>query len=258
MPFSARLTLPLWPTLLVLAMLVLTVNLGFWQLRREAEKLELEQMRSLASVRPPVPLSEALQAAEPQSLSVQVGGQWLSSPAFRLANQSWNGRRGVHLLQWLQLPSGQRLLVDRGWLAAEVATTALPLATGTAELRGQLYRPGQPWRAPVLDWSQPVVELPVLDLALLSRHPPQASAMTAATLPTDVPAKIDSDQTELSPLPYLLRLDAQDDQVLQANWSSAGMTPAKHRGYAVTWFSLSAALLLLYGGWLWQQQRART
>lgn len=226
MPFRHRPSLPFWPSLLVLAMLVLTLNLGFWQLRREAEKLRLQTVRELALAQPPQALAAALTAPDPQALRVLADGQWLPAPLFKLASQNAEGRRGMHLLQWFRLPDERWLLVDRGWQPAEQAV--LP-AQGEMTLQGQLYAPGQPWRAPVIDWQAAVVELPVLDLTVLRQDKPER-------------------------LPYLLRLEASA-AALQPNWSSAvGMTPAKHRGYAVTWFSLSAVLVLLYGWWLWQHR----
>lgn len=222
---TRRFALPLWPTLLVLAALLLTLNLGFWQLRREAEKQHLLALSSQAQARPPVALAEALASATPTAYRVQLTGHWQAAPLLLLDNQSWQGRRGMHALQWLQLPNGQRLLVDRGW------TATAPVALSDAvTVSGLLYQPGQPWRAPVVDLQQAVVALPVLDMTLLRQNDPQR-------------------------LPVLLRLADDSAGVLQPNWQlTGGMTPAKHRGYAVTWFSLSAVLVLMYGWWLFRQR----
>lgn len=224
-PPPRRFALPLWPTALVLALLVLTLSLGFWQLRREAEKLHLQALSTQAQARPPVALAVALASATPTAHRVRLDGRWQAAPLLLLDNQSWQGRRGMHALQWLQLANGQRLLVDRGWTA--VAPTAL---SDAVTVSGQLYQPGQPWRAPIVDLHQPIVPLPVLDLMLLRQNDPQR-------------------------LPLLLRLADDSAGVLQPNWQlTGGMTPAKHRGYAVTWFSLSAVLVLMYGWWLYRQQ----
>jgi surfeit locus 1 family protein len=218
--------LPFWPSVLVLSFLFLTLSLGFWQLRREAEKKQLEQLSSTALTQPPVELAMALASSTPTAYRVRLAGQWLSAPLLLLENQSWQGQRGWHVLQWLQLADGRQLLVDRGW------SKQAPLpASGEVSVLGQLYQPGQPWRAPVVDLSQAVVLLPVLDLNVLRQNDPARLSM-------------------------LLRLDADSAAVLQANWqTSTGMTPAKHRGYAVTWFSLSAVLVLMYGLWLVRQTK---
>ncbi|MFN4292016.1 MAG: SURF1 family protein [Permianibacter sp.] len=212
------------PTLLVLAFVLLTLNLGFWQLRREQQKLRLEADAVQAAAQAPVTLATALADDRPVRHRVLVEGHW-QLPLMLLENQSWQGRRGWHALQWLQLPDGRLLLIDRGWTAQVVAELS-----GPASLTGQLYRPGRPWRAPVLDWQVTPVLVPVLDMPTLQ-------------------------QNDGRRLPWLLRLDGGQLASLQPNWSSsAGMTPAKHRGYAVTWFSLSAVLVLLYGWWLWQHR----
>jgi len=51
----------------------------------------------------------------------------------------------------------------------------------------------------------------------------------------------------------LLRLDADSPDALLPHSQQGGMTPAKHHGYAVTWFSLSAVLVLMYIWWLSRQ-----
>ena len=228
MSLFRRLSLPLWPSLLVLALLALTLNLGFWQLRREAEKRELEAANAAAAEAAPVALATALAAAQPNRFRVQVSGEWQAAPRYLLENQSWQGRRGVHVLQWLRLPDGTALLVDRGWAVEPQA----PLS-GVTSITGQLYAPGKPWRAPVLDASSAEIRLPVLDLALLR-------------------------STDAQRLPYLLRLDATAAGALQPNWRlTGGMTAAKHRGYAVTWFSLSTVLVLLFFWWLYKTRSSQ-
>lgn len=222
-----RVSVPFWPTLLVLTLLTLTLNLGFWQLRREQEKLRLEADAAQAAAQAPVAVATALGNPHPTRFRVAVEGQWLA-PSLLLENQSWQGRRGWHALQWLQLPDGRRLLVDRGWTAQAAGEL-----TGPARLTGQLYRPGLPWRAPVLDWQVTPVRVPVLDMPSLQQNDDRR-------------------------LPWLLRLEGDQPAALQPNWSStAGMTPAKHRGYAVTWFSLSAVLVLMYVFWLFKTRSNR-
>jgi len=219
-----RLHLPLWPSILVLGFLLLTVTLGFWQLRRGVEKQQTLERVALASAQGPVSLVAALASPEPMVLRVLVEGLWQPSPVFLLENQSHEGRRGVHVLQWLEPVAGERLLVDRGWQIEPVLMPA-PASAGAVTLHGHLYQPGEPLLKPVVDTTQPIVRLPVLDMAVV--------------------------QAGRSAAPYLLRLDADSPDALQANWHQGGMTPAKHRGYAVTWFCLAAALLLLYCWWLY-------
>ena len=228
MSLFRRLSLPFWPSLLVLALLVLTLNLGFWQLRREAEKVELEAANAAAASAAPVELATAMASAQPNRFRVQVTGTWQSAPRYLLENQSWQQRRGLHSLQWLRLADGKWLLVDRGWAAAPPA----PLR-GAATVSGQLYVPGKPWRAPVLDLGSAEIRLPVLDLDLLRG-------------------------TDAARLPYLLRLDATAAGALQPNWrQTGGMTAAKHRGYAVTWFSLSIVLVLMFFWWLYKTRSSQ-
>ncbi len=234
MPLRHLRQLPPWPSLLVLAFLLLTLNLGFWQLRRAELKRQIEAAQAAAASQPPISLAAALQLPDPAGRRVVVEGYWLMHPRIVLDNQSANGRRGEHELRWLQLDEGQQLLVDRGWQAGSDSTkpvaanpVATELANGRRQLLGYLHRPSQPWRAPVLELAAEEIHLPVLDLAVLAQG--------------------------RNALPWLLRLDATSPDALQPNWHSSGMTVAKHHGYAVTWFSLSAVLVLMYVWWLSRQ-----
>ena len=45
---------------------------------------------------------------------------------------------------------------------------------------------------------------------------------------------------------YSIRLAEATPGVLLRNWPVISTTPEKHRGYAVQWFAMAAALVLLY------------
>ncbi len=217
--------LPFWPSLLVLAFLLLTLNLGFWQLHRAEQKQALEGAQTQAASLPPIALEQALQLTEPAGRRVSATGQWLERPRVVLENQSADGGRGVHELRWLLLDNGQQVLVDRGWRPEPAPVGAL--RTGALFLHGVLHRPSLPWRAPVVALDADEIRLPVLSLPVLAQG--------------------------RNALPFVLRLDADSPDALQPNWRSSSMTPAKHHGYAVTWFSLSAVLVLMYVWWLSRQ-----
>ena len=46
--------------------------------------------------------------------------------------------------------------------------------------------------------------------------------------------------------PYTLRLAANEPGVLVRDWPAVNMSSATHRGYAVQWFAMATALVLLY------------
>jgi len=50
-------------------------------------------------------------------------------------------------------------------------------------------------------------------------------------------------------LPYALVLDAGQPGALRYDWTYVeAMSPEKHRGYAIQWFGLALALLIIYIG----------
>ena len=61
--------------------------------------------------------------------------------------------------------------------------------------------------------------------------------------------------------PYSVRLDADSPGALTVDWPLVNMAPEKHRAYAVQWFCMALALLLIFlwrssnvGAWLKQRR----
>ena len=50
----------------------------------------------------------------------------------------------------------------------------------------------------------------------------------------------------LEAAPFVLLLATGDNGAIETAWSPVRMPPEKHRGYAVTWFTLAAALVILF------------
>ncbi len=55
-----------------------------------------------------------------------------------------------------------------------------------------------------------------------------------------------SDTLDLPLRPYTVRLTQESTGALLANWQTINMLPEKHKAYAVQWFSMAAALVLMY------------
>jgi surfeit locus 1 family protein len=47
-------------------------------------------------------------------------------------------------------------------------------------------------------------------------------------------------------LPRVLRLAPESDHGFRRDWPTVSMTPQRHYGYAVQWFGLAVALLVMY------------
>lgn len=215
--------------ILALATIALFVQLGRWQSHRAVEKQAmLDAAAAVMHDRTPKPLSIAGDPARLRAYDWASGlGSFDARGALLLDNQQRNGRAGVRVYRIFLPRQGDPLLVDLGWLPlagdrtlpkidkpeGEFAVSGLltaPPSSGIALGTG-IGREGEGWL------------LTRVDLAAI------ASA-TGLSLPL---------------APRVLRLDPaiklgfERDLELLANT----LPPQQHRGYAVQWYALAAAVL---------------
>jgi len=211
----------------------LFVWLGTWQLHRAEEKQAALAHMQQRGAEPPVALPDRL--ADPVAWRyrpVEVQGRY--DPAFQilLDNQVLDGRVGYRVLTPLRRPGrAEAVLVDRGWVPASADRSVLPQVSvdgGLRYVRGTLYVPyGEGFR--LGDVSDEAVGWPrrvqYLDFDAFSRMLPYPVA------------------------PYLVRLDPAAADGFERRWPTTPFSPDRHLGYAVQWFALAAAVLVLYLGY---------
>ena len=148
-----------------------------------------------------------------------------------LDNKIFKGRAGVHVLTPFRIQNGKTLLVNRGWVSVGASRDflpLLPLPEGTVSLSGRLDTPASVGlvlgEVPLQSVDDKVL-VQALDLAALSAA------------------------RDLDLLPFALVIGEGQSGVLQYDWSpTLEMGPEKHLGYAVQWFGLAVALLIIYVG----------
>ena len=124
---------------LVLAATAACVRLGFWQLARMRYKHAIHAAQRALLARPPLELSQGLPGAMPEAGSrVRVRGAWDPAALVLLSGRTHLGAAGVSLVCAARLASGERVLVERGWIAAEDSRTAHPelVADSLADVTG--------------------------------------------------------------------------------------------------------------------------
>jgi surfeit locus 1 family protein len=217
-------------SLLTVALLPVLLNLGFWQLRREEEKralqLQYEQRLALA----PRPFETLDWSADLQYLPVLLSGEADPSHVFLLDNRTLQGRAGFEVLQPVRTAEGAIVFLNRGWLAAGPSRREPPSPPAMPAVAALVTSVYQSTGAPLLlgeeqensGWPRIVQSVDVSAMALASGY---AGAQV---------------------FPHLLRLDQHAVGALPRLWSTVTTSPEKHRGYALQWFSMSLALLLLY------------
>lgn len=212
------------------------VSLGQWQLSRMQQKqATLDAVESTLATRAAAPLSVAGDPARARDYDWSAGrGRFVDRPAFVLDNQIHDGVPGLRVYRLFDPVDAPPLLVDLGWTPLADRAARLPdpsivrgegLPDGAFELRGLLAPPP----------SAGLALGPALvpgDAVLMTRIELDAIAAQAG-LP-GLPARV-------------LRVDpaldvgyARDLDVLPNT-----LPPDKHLGYAVQWFGLALAVLVI-------------
>ncbi len=224
--FSPRLI----PTLLTLVILPVLISLGFWQLDRAEQKREMLQQ------------FEQQQAGEVLNLNkkagregllpyqkVEVTGKFDAQHQFLLDNKVYQGRAGYQVITPLMITgSNQVVLVNRGWLPQKTSRDDLPAIPTPAEsvtLEGQLKLnsgesfslgesglQGNGWPR-VIQW----LEMGELEKSLGYRVQEYVIL-----------------QSPESPAGFL------------RDWYIKKIVPEKSTSYAVQWFALALALVIIY------------
>jgi surfeit locus 1 family protein len=217
----------LGPTLFTLCGLVLLLGLGTWQVERLGWKEALISERAAGVAAAPVPLPRSQAAAQGLEYHhVRAIGHYLGR-ALYLHAISLDGAQGYHVVAPLALDGGGDVLIDRGFVPENVAR-AQPVfpnpAAGELEVTGLLRVPGgkPSWFTP--DNAPDQGAWFYVDPAAMSK---------AARVGTVLPFYVDADATPGSgayPVGGQTLLDL----------------PNNHLQYAITWYLLAVALVIVY------------
>ena len=217
---------PGWlPTLVVIVLLPLMVWLGFWQLARAEEKRLLIAASDARRQMAPLPIQALEQQSAPAYTRVSLYGTFDAAHSVLLDSRTRGGVVGVELLQpFYDQASGLWVLVNRGWLAWPDRRVAPQFATPEMpqNLTGWVYLP--PGEGFLLKQTDS------------STWPKLVNAVDVAALWT---------QLGRGGAPFQVRLEP-GAATYQVDWPIVAMDPQKHLGYAVQWFAMALALLILF------------
>jgi surfeit locus 1 family protein len=229
----------LWPSLATLAALALLLGLGTWQVQRLHWKEGLIAARTAQLAAPPAPLPAT--AADWRGWDfrkVTVRGTFRHDLEQRFGAFTVEGQFGQHVLTPLVRPDGAAVLVDRGFVPADRAAVetrrqgeipGVVEITGIARYRGA-ERPG--WFTPA---NQP---------ADRSWYWYDMRALAQTVGLELLPVVVEADAT---PNPGGLPIGGQTRIEL----------PNNHLQYAITWYGLAAALVVVYVAFCFQGVRPR-
>ena len=223
---------PGWPsTIALLLFLPILLSLGFWQLNRGQQKAEWQAAFADQSKQPPVTLAEVT-FADPASRyrRVVASGRYDGAHQVLLDNQVRNGQPGYHVLTPLRSSDGSVILINRGWIGLGESRQVLPVLAVPPEpvtVTGWLAQPAQPGLrlgdAAGSDrrWPRVAPYIDYVRLAAIMGYPLQ---------------------------PAVVLLEPEAPWGYERDWQPrfGGFGPERHQGYAVQWFSLAVALVILY------------
>ncbi len=208
-------------------LMALFLSLGAWQLRRADEKaLMFERFATGGGLPELVAPIDDREVEEHRYRRVELRGRYVSSRQLLLDSMTHQGRAGYQVLTPLRTRDGGLVLVNRGWVAGDADRRILPrLEVGEAArvVRGRLDalpRPGLKLEAPggSAGWPQ-VVFFPTFE---------------------ELEARLEEPIAR-----YQLLLDSQAPEGFVREWRPRTLTPERHVGYAIQWFSFAGVLLVM-------------
>lgn len=217
---------PLPASLVLLPLALLMAALGWWQVERmNAKQSLIDEFENAAQVT----LDDALEQ-QPNFAQVSATGRFDTRRHVMLDNQVLAGTAGVHVLTPFQTFSGTSILVNRGWKPLPADRSSLPdvwTPVVPLRIRGMLAPPpehrqklGEPDELNRDTWPQLVTYLEI--------------PTVADALGTPLPDRV-------------IWLDRDHPAGFEGrDWAPTVMTPGRHRAYAVQWFGLAVAALVIW------------
>jgi surfeit locus 1 family protein len=215
------------PTLFTAPALIALLALGTWQVQRMHWKddliQKLEARATVPAVDPPT-VSDDLAAFEYRRIKVR--GTFRHDRELYLVGRSLGGQAGLHVLTPLERAEGPPILVDRGWVPfdrRDPAGRPKGQIPGPVTLEGLLrLEKGKGTFQPDNDAGKNSWYFVELDRMATTVEMPLARGYYLVAGPMKVPGSL--------PVAGQWRLKVRND----------------HLQYAITWFSLALALLVIY------------
>lgn len=229
-------TSPKWIVrhVLVVALVVVMVAAGFWQLRRLDEKRAQADLLEARQDRPPADVADLVTegagagaVAEVLYRSVTASGTYADEGTVVVPNRSFNGASGGWVLTPLVLADGTAVAVNRGFIGFDRQARIVPprAPAGEVTVEGLVVPSEEGGRLIEADGSPGQVD--ELTRADVGRFDELVEADLLPVLVQRVTSEPDEPQAAASGAPQLAALDrpAADD--------------GPHLAYAVQWFTFS-------------------
>jgi surfeit locus 1 family protein len=225
----------IWPAVATLLAGVFLISLGNWQMRRLAWKEGLLAEIAARTHAEPVALAEAEARAargeDIEYLRVKTSGRFLNDKELHLYAFDEQGGPGYQILTPLRMADGGVVIVNRGYVPDDLIDPAKRRAgepDGQLAVTGLVRRPELPGTfTPANEVEKNIWfwrDLSSMSIAALGSNPEQVA-------------------------PFFV--DAEAEPANPGGWPKGGTTrlelPNRHLEYAMTWYGLAAALLVVFG-----------
>ncbi len=216
----------LWSTIATTVGIVIFIQLGNWQLSRADEKESRQERLDLLSKEPAVAVPDnPVRIEDFQYRQVDARGEYVPTHTIYLDNKIFQGMAGYQIITPLRIgKSAMHVLVNRGWAPANRDRSILPevpapngevVVSGLATIASQK----------TLELSADVVAGKVWGNLDIERYRRATGLM-------------------LQPVMILQQDDVKDGLVRQ--WARPDSGAAKNLGYALQWFAMALAVLIIY------------
>jgi surfeit locus 1 family protein len=216
-------------TLITIVLIAMLIALGQWQLRRAEEKRVLfAAFAAGTDITLPIDLKSAKVA---RYQHIEADGHYDATRQILIDNMVNLERAGYFVITPFALKNGGWLLVNRGWVplgASRAERPSIAVADDTRHIRG---------RADHL--PSPGIQMGVR-ATLAPPYPVVANFPNQGELAQLLKETAWTDAAEV-----LLLDEGQPDGYVR-DWAAPGFAPMRHIAYAVQWFALALALLVIY------------
>ena len=202
---------------------IVFVFLGVWQIERAAHKEGLLQAFNAEQESPPIRLT----SQPPDWSRVFVDGIFDSSRQILIDNQIHKGKVGYKIFTPFRFDDNKIVLVDRGWIAQGQSRSDLP-QLNILEKKSRIIATVTSPEQGVLAGSE-----------LLTNEWPRVSQTKAV--------EVIASAFKEPILDIVLVLDPGSSQITEfIQIKPFAITPVKHYGYAMQWFTMSIVLLGMF------------
>lgn len=211
------------------AVVAATIIAGFWQLDRAAQKTAIRDSHRAAQQEPVARLESPLPPVDEWRFRrVRLEGRYLAGRQFLIDNRPRPGEGpGYEVVTPLELADGTVVPVNRGWLPAPVdrdELPAVPVDNDQRQVTGTLTR------------IEPGFTLGAMDVS--TDWPRRVQFLDAEGI---------AERLDKPVYPGVLMLGPDQADGYRRDWTPVVEGPARHYAYALQWFAMALAAVIVYG-----------